>query len=522
MLGRLWFRLLAAGLLAVVPVIIAAKVFPPGQLTPDAPLPEFTAHLDRRIPAIMQDYEIPGLSVALIRKGKTVWMQAYGYADLEAGRKMTVDTYCRLESISKPVTAWGVIKLAEEGRIDLDAPVQQYLPSWQLPETEFDEQQVTVRRLLSGNAGMPLGTIGEYYKPGAENIPGLKEVLTEDAVLFREPGSGFSYSNAGFNLLELLIEEVTGRDFAAYMAEDVLQPLGMKGASYQWSGEFDPPVANGYGNRNTPIPAYVYPYKAAGNLFGTLGDVARFAAAGMPGFTDAHRGVLSRAAIDSMHSPVSEMSGYYRFVFAGYGLGHFVEYLPGGGTDAGRTKAVSHGGQGTGWMTDFHAVPETGDGIVILANSQRTWPGFAYILSDWAGWLGYTSVGMGVIVTVQKIAWAAVALVLAAAVWQLLRLAEGLLSGVRRFTPLAPGARGLRLFQFTAAGALIGLFLWTASLDYWFIDSVLPIASGWLDFVMLLGALVLAASAALPADRDSRGAAVAGPAAKTIHSGRRP
>jgi hypothetical protein len=159
-------------------------------------------------------------------------------------------------------------------------------------------------------------------------------------------------------------------------------------------------------------------------------------------------------------------------------------------------------------MTDFHILPETGDGIVILSNSQRTWPGFAYILSDWAGWSGYSSVGMGVIVTVQRIAWAAVALVLAAGVWQLLRLAEGLVTGARRVAPLAREARVPRLLQCAIALALLALVLWIASLDYWFIDSVLPIASGWINGAMLLAAAVLAASAVVPRRRAEKGSAI--------------
>jgi CubicO group peptidase (beta-lactamase class C family) len=474
----------------------------------------------------MQDYEIPGLSIALIEEGETVWRQAYGYADLSTGRELTVDTYCRMESISKPVTAWGVMKLIEEGRIDPEAPAQRYLETWKIPETKYAEEKVTVRRLLSGNAGMPLGSIGVRYSPGSEDIPGLQEVLSREAFLFREPGSGFFYSNTGFNILELLIEEVTGRDFAAYMDEEILEPLGMNRAGFEWSEDFDPPVPNGYGGSGEPIPVYVYPYDAAGDLFATIDDVTRFAAAAMPSFGSTHRGVLSPEAIETMHSPVSEMSGYYRLVFDGYGLGHFVEHVP--RADSGQSsrehlRVVSHGGQGSGWMTDFHVVPETGDGIVILSNSQRTWPAFAYILSDWAGWIGLDSIGMGIIVTVQKIAWAVVAAVLFLLVLQILRLGDGVISGRRRcalrFPPESPGhirlqlrrrqgkrplqgrplrRRLLRVLQFAFALVLFGIYLRITTLDYWFLDSVLPIATRWLDFSLLSSAVVLLASALLP------------------------
>jgi len=512
---------IAAMLLSGVPVIIASKVFPTMEVHAEAPLQEFTSHLDRRIPQLMEDYEIPGLSAALIREGKTVWKQAYGYADLSTGREFTVDTYCRMESISKSVTAWGVMKLIEEGRIDADAPVQRYLGTWKIPETRYAEEEVTVRGLLSGSAGMPLGSIGVRYNPGSEEIPGLREVLTRESLLFREPGSGFFYSNTGFNILELLIEEVTGRDFAEYMEREILEPLDMNRASFEWSKDFDPPVANGYGSRGEPIPVYVYPYKAAGDLFATIDDVARFAAAGMPDYGISHRGVLSPESIETMHSPVSEMSGYYRFVFDGYGLGHFVEHVPradfngetgktGKNRNTGETlRVVSHGGQGNGWMTDFHAVPETGDGIVILSNSQRTWPAFAYILSDWTGWIGLDSIGMGVIVTVQKVAWGVVAAVLFLVVLQILRLGEGVMSGRRRLLWRSPRnrllrgrplrRRFLRALQLAAAIALFGIFLRITTLDYWFIDSVLPIATRWLDFAVLSSAFVLLASALLPA-----------------------
>lgn len=461
-------------------------------------MPEFTAHLDQRVPEIMYDYAIPGLSIALIENGETVWKQAYGYADVEAGRKMTVDTYCRLESISKSVTAWGVMKLIEQGAVDPNAPVEKYLSTWELPETEFDEAQVTVGRLLSGSAGMPLGTIGVRYAPSAADIPSLEERLTKDAVLFKQPGGTFYYSNAGFNILELLVEEVTGRDFAEYMQQEVLIPLGMTSSSFTWSPDFEPPVANGYNNRGAAIPVYVYPDKAAGGLFGPLDDVARFAGAGMTGFNSHHAGILRPETVEKMYTPVSAMTGYYRFVFDGYGLGHFVEFLSGPEKPV---KAVSHGGQGSGWMTDFHMIPESGDGIVILSNSQRTWPGFAYILSDWAVWNGFDSIGMGFIITVQKIAWITIGLVLALLLLQGWRIGEGLLTGGRRFSLRSiktPSSRQDHLLRGIQAGGgilLAAVFIWIMRLDYWFIDSVLPIATHWINFVLLAAALVLAASA---------------------------
>ena len=118
-------------------------------------LDAFSEYLDGRITRLMNQYGVPGVSMALVRDGELVWSAAYGYADFEHDRKMTVDAICRVESISKSVTAWGVIRLVEQGLVGLDAPVQQYLGNWELPESEYSEQNVTVRRLLSHSAGMP-------------------------------------------------------------------------------------------------------------------------------------------------------------------------------------------------------------------------------------------------------------------------------------------------------------------------------------------------------------------------------
>lgn len=104
-----WFRLPLIVLIAVLPVLLASKLFPSGEIGTNASLEDFTAHLDNRIPAIMEDYKIPGLALGLIQNGEPVCSRAYGYADVESGRKMTADSYYRTESISKSVTAWGVM-----------------------------------------------------------------------------------------------------------------------------------------------------------------------------------------------------------------------------------------------------------------------------------------------------------------------------------------------------------------------------------------------------------------------------
>lgn len=131
-----------------------------------------------------------------------------------------------------------------------------------IPETHQEYEVM----LLSNSSGMSIGTIGEIYTPGG-SIPGLLENLTREARLIREPGKSFSYSNAGFNLLELVIQEVTGRDFSAFMKEEILDPLGMVHSGFEWQEDFDPPIPNDYKINGYPVPVYLYTIKGAGGLF---------------------------------------------------------------------------------------------------------------------------------------------------------------------------------------------------------------------------------------------------------------
>jgi CubicO group peptidase (beta-lactamase class C family) len=452
----------------------------------NAPLPEFTAYMDKYIPELMDRYAIPGSSIALVKEGKITWLSAYGYADLEKGQKMTTDTPMRVQSISKSVTAWGILKLAQQGKIILDLPVAQYLKSWQFPESGFASDQVTVRHLLSHTAGLPLGDVFTIYAP-EETMPSLQKKLTQEAVLIRDPGTSFSYSNTGYNLLELLIEEITGQSFAAYMRQEVLNPLGMNRSTFEWSEKLAPAVPTGYALDGTAVPVYVYPEKASGGLFATAEDIAAFAIAGMEG---ASRGkqVLSPGTTEGLYLTASNQIGVYGLVFDSYGLGHYLETLPNG------KKAISHGGQGTGIMTHFHAVPESGDAIVILTNSQRSWPFIAYLLSDWATWRGFPSVGMGRIIWGKYLLWAVTGLVWAFVLLQALRLARGILKGTRQAT-LPHYFQPLRLAQVGFAVAIPAVLTWCLGQKYLFLTSVFPRASLGLGSAALLLSAVLLLSA---------------------------
>ncbi len=165
---------------------------------------------------------IPGLSMTVSVDGKLVYSEAFGFADLEQRVPAWPSTKFRIASISKPLTAFGLMELVQAGKIDLDAPVQKYVPS-------FPDKGATITvRMIAGH----LGGIRHYQgdemtiqKHYANVLDGLK--IFQNDPLVAPPGTKFNYSSYGFNLLSAVIESASGEDFLSYMQEHVLNPLGL-------------------------------------------------------------------------------------------------------------------------------------------------------------------------------------------------------------------------------------------------------------------------------------------------------
>lgn len=405
---------------------------------------------------------------------------------------MTRDALFRVESISKPVTAWGVIRLVEAGRLDLDDPLQAHLAAWRPPP---GTPPFTVEQLLSHTAGVGLGDFTDRHPAGGP-VPDLREALAREFRMDALPGTRFAYSDTGFNLLELLVEEVTGEDFGDWMIREVLVPLGMADATYDWDPGLAARMPSGHTLRGEPVAPYVYPGRGSGGLMATLDDVARFVQAGMAPPYRSGPPILSDASVARLHTPVARPGGLFGVVADGYGLGHFTETLSNGHT------SVWHGGQGYGWMTHAQWVPETGDGIVLLANSQRAWPLFGHILRDWSRSLGVPPVGMSRVTLARPLALGVLALLLGAAAVQAGRLAAGVARRERRWTPPAALRRPRRLLQVGAGVLLLGSVAWASAQEYLFVFSILPGLTGWLGGALLAAGGVLVLSATLPITVD--------------------
>ena len=239
--------LVTVGLILLWALTVIAVVFAEAFWfgVPAVPRGDFAAienHLVQELSDATANNELGCAALVLVQGGKIAAEHSFGVANVETQAPVKSDqTLYQLASVSKAVTAWGVLKLVEEGKLGLDEPVMRYLKRWRFPGSEAHRDKVTVRHLLSHTAGLDDGLGYGGFLPG-ETVQTLEEslTLTKDSTVgepravtvAREPGTGMAYSSGGYTVLQLLIEEVTNRSFADYMKEAVLQPLGMTKSSY--------------------------------------------------------------------------------------------------------------------------------------------------------------------------------------------------------------------------------------------------------------------------------------------------
>ena len=386
-----WVMLIAAaGMASTAAVRHTASAPPKPGVT------AFVDHLNRTIPKFLEHAGVPGAAVALIRNGDVSFVTSYGLADRERSVPATTSTVFNVGSISKTVTAWGVMRLVEQGRIGLDDPVERYLRRWHLPASAFDPDGVTVRRLLSHTAGLSLPSVREY-RPD-ERMPSLVESLSDSTDGVRPAalaGAAYRYSGGGYEILQLLIEEVSGRPFAQYMRSEVLLPLGMRSSTFDTLGLSSRSVATPYDSGRAIAPRRYVGLAAAG-LYSTAGDLARFLAAGMRGSRGEPpgRGVLTPTSVAAMQSPAPHASAGYGFY---YGMGYNLFPLGASlrpDTVLGDGAVVpGHMGQNTGWGAVIWAVPATGDGFVMLTNHSQGFEAYRWALCDWVRWVAVPSFG---------------------------------------------------------------------------------------------------------------------------------
>jgi CubicO group peptidase (beta-lactamase class C family) len=321
------------------------------------------------LPQLMQRFHVPGASIAVIRDFKIHWAKGYGAADVETGSPVDADTLFQAASISKPVTAMAVVRLAQEGKLALDADINSLLRSWRVPPSGLTrDQPVTPRSLMSHTSGADDGFGFPGYDPNAPR-PTVVQVLNGEkpsnggpVVFTRPPFAAQKYSGGGIEILQLALVDLTGKPFASLMREMVLEPLGMSSSSYQQPPDDAMAARTSRGHdavgRSMGARWHVYPEQAAAGLWTTPSDLARFVIELQTAYRGPAGKVLSQAAAREMIAPTG---------VGPFAIGLAVE-------KRGEGWYVSHSGGNWGFSCDLLAHVRKGYGVVVMTNSDGGFP----------------------------------------------------------------------------------------------------------------------------------------------------
>ena len=320
----------------------------------------------------MRHYHVPGVSIALIQGGRVAWARGYGVLDLTSKSPVTPKTLFQAGSLSKTVTAVAVLKLADQGKLSLSAPVNSLLKSWKLPEGPYTSG-VTMERILNHTAGLTVpGFSG--YAPGA-TLPTLQETLegkppanNRPVRVDTEPGTAFGYSGGGFEVAQQLVQDVSGRPFAALLQDSVFRPAGMEDSFFQQplAAELAARAATGHNPDGLAVPGkwHVYPELGAAGLWTTPSDLARLAIALQQAHAGAPEALLSKATAGRMLTAGTFGEGGFSL---GNGLGVNVDQR-GKGTFS--QISVEQVAGLDGYRTLLVASTDGGYGVVVMTNGD--------------------------------------------------------------------------------------------------------------------------------------------------------
>lgn len=314
-----------------------------------------TTQIEKMVAEEMEKNAIPGIAVAIAQNGKLVYSKGFGYSDLENKVPFTAQTVTRIGSISKSFTALSVMQLVEQDKINLDAEVQTYVPTF--PKKAAP---ITIRQLLGHQAGI------RHYK-GNEMLSNAHYADVESALaifkddpLVNEPGEKYSYSTYGYNLLSRVVEAASGESFTDYVQKHIIDPLGLKQTYFDDRIRIIPGRAHFYTRVNNNSPVINVPQVdqsnkwGGGGLLSTVEDLIVYAMA-----YDSEK-LAKRDTIAQMFSSQKTRDGKP----TAYGFGWNIA------TDQGKRR-VEHSGGSVGATSILTKYPEQGLIIAAVVNCDH-------------------------------------------------------------------------------------------------------------------------------------------------------
>ena len=238
-------------------------------------------YAEHRIRQLMKQRHLPSVAVALIDDQDVIWQEAFGLANVEKDIPATADTVYKLWSVAKVFTAIETMRLVEEGLVDLDAPITDYLPDFSIQSRFPDSEPITIRNILAHHSGLPRNECHALeFRPGDDNALGEMVASLKDCHMAFPASSRYKYSNIGPDTLGYIIQEMRGEPFPRYMKENLLTPIGMGNSAFVSSSiPAQRDVALGY----EYYKGEQYPYEQgditslpSGNLYSTIEDMSTF------------------------------------------------------------------------------------------------------------------------------------------------------------------------------------------------------------------------------------------------------
>ncbi len=313
----------------------------------------------------MKQYQIPGVSIAVINDFKVEWAKAYGMKDIETKEPVTTETLFQAGSISKPVAAMVALRKVQEGKLTLDEDINNKLTSWKVPDNQYTtKKKVTLAHLLSHTGGLtvhgfPGYEVGKPLPTLPQILDGAEPANTAAVRIFMEPGTRFQYSGGGTTIAQLAIMDIEKKPYPQIVEETVLRPLGLSHSTYSQPlpDAIRPQAASGHRPNGKPVigKIHVYPEMAAAGLWTTPTDLAKFAIEMQLSLQGKSNKVLTKEMATKMVTP---------FIGEFIGMGFFIE-------KHGAATYFGHGGADEGFRAGLLVHRDKGYGVVVMVNSDN-------------------------------------------------------------------------------------------------------------------------------------------------------
>ncbi|MBM4340907.1 MAG: beta-lactamase family protein [Deltaproteobacteria bacterium] len=326
-----------------------------------------TAVLETIIKNNLKQQRIPGAAVALVHEGRVIFSRCYGYADTEKKVPITEDTYFMAGSLTKSFTALAILKLIEQGKIDPNANIKKYIPDFSIGILDGGEALITANHLLTHTSGLMIDYYAHLTDGKKYSNADLLSQLRKEYLCFR-PGSASKYSNIGYRLLGIMIEQVTGERFENYLKKEVFNPLGLNQSSFDYTDDLALRMSKGH-DGDTEMSRVDNEDKSASGLFSTLKDLTVFLKFLSSMAIPSTEGINNHNIIDSIIKNANPAIDTFYDSKNIYSSGWYLNSYQFKGIHT----VLSSSGNINGFSTAMTYIPEERLGIIILTNSSLGW-----------------------------------------------------------------------------------------------------------------------------------------------------